>query len=110
MVRFYTTERADVQHAWHLYVLRLRLEQLTISRDHFIDELTTRGIGTSVHFIPVHVHPYYRDKHGYTPEDFPVTYANFQRMLSLPLNTRITDEEVERVIDSVIDLVESHRK
>lgn len=104
------TERSDVQHAWHLYVLRLCLEQLTISRDRFIDELTERGIGTSVHFIPIHVHPYYRDKYGYKPEDFPVTYSNFQRMLSLPLNTRLTDDEVDRVIEAVVDIVESYRK
>ncbi len=57
-------ERDDVHHAWHLYVLRLNNEALTIGRDQFIDELTARNIGTSVHFIPIHTHPYYRDRYG----------------------------------------------
>src|SRR5437763_16976603 len=58
-------ERAEVEHAWHLYVLRLVPETLSIGRDRFIDELTARNIGTSVHFIPIHLHPYYRDKYAY---------------------------------------------
>src|SRR2546429_2606369 len=65
-------ERADVEHAWHLYVLRLVPETLSIGRDRFIDELTARNIGTSVHFIPIHLHPYYRDKYAYAPQRFPV--------------------------------------
>ncbi|HKQ53293.1 MAG TPA: DegT/DnrJ/EryC1/StrS aminotransferase family protein, partial [Pyrinomonadaceae bacterium] len=64
-------ERPEVEHAWHLYVVRLNLERLRITRDQFIEELKERRIGTSVHFIPVHLHPYYRDKYGYRPEDFP---------------------------------------
>src|SRR5213083_2657640 len=63
--------RAEVEPAWHLYVLRLRPEALRIGRDRFIEELTARNIGTSVHFIPIHLHPYYRDKYGYAPDAFP---------------------------------------
>ncbi len=70
------TERPDVEHAWHLYSLRLNLQTLRIDRDQFIEELKARNIGTSVHFIPVHLHPYYRDKYGFKPEDFPVAYSN----------------------------------
>lgn len=103
-------ERPEVEHAWHLYVLRLRLEALRIDRNRFIDELKARNIGTSVHFIPIHLHPYYRDKYGYKPEDFPVAYANYQRMLSLPLNPRLTDEDVADVIEAVLDVVRVYQR
>ncbi|HEY3379147.1 MAG TPA: DegT/DnrJ/EryC1/StrS aminotransferase family protein [Armatimonadota bacterium] len=104
------TTRPYVDHAWHLYGLRLHPEQLTISRDQFIDELTARGIGTSVHFIPIHLHPYYHDKYNYTPEDFPVAFTNYQRILSLPLNPRLTDDEVTRIVGAVTDIVGRFRK
>ncbi len=102
-------ERREVEHAWHLYVLRLRTETLRISRDQFIEELQLRKIGSSVHFIPVHLHPYYRDKYGWKTQDFPVAYANYQRMLSLPLNPRLTDQDVADVIEAVLDIVEMYR-
>jgi dTDP-4-amino-4,6-dideoxygalactose transaminase len=103
-------ERDDVHHAWHLYVLRLNPEVLTIGRDQFIDELTTRNIGTSVHFIPVHTHPYYRDRYGYAPDAFPVAYSNFERMLSIPLHPRISSTEVDDVVGAVLDVVDSYRR
>lgn len=103
-------ERDDVRHAWHLYVLRLDTEALTIGRDQFIDELTKRNIGTSVHFIPVHTHPYYRDRYGYAPDDFPVAWSNFERMLSIPLNPRLGAAEVDDVTAAVLDVVDSHRR
>lgn len=103
-------ERPEVVSAWHLYVLRLRLDRLSITRDRFIDELADRNIGTSVHFIPIHIHPYYRDKYGYRPDDFPVAFQNYQRMLSLPLNTRLTGSQVDRIIEAVADIVQSARQ
>ncbi|HXE84894.1 MAG TPA: DegT/DnrJ/EryC1/StrS family aminotransferase [Gemmatimonadales bacterium] len=103
-------KRAHVDHAWHLYVLRLRPELLRIGRDQFIDELTRRNIGTSVHFIPLHVHPYYRDKYGYAPTDFPVAFSNFERLLSLPLHPGLTDQDVSDVIDAVLDVVQTYRR
>jgi len=101
--------RPDVEHAWHLYVLRLRPGALRIDRDRFIEELTERNIGTSVHFIPIHIHPFYRDKYGFTPHSFPVAYGNYQRMLSLPLNPGLTDRDVGDVIEAVLDVVRSYR-
>lgn len=98
-------ERAEVEHAWHLYVLRLRPEALTIDRDQFIRELESRNIGTSVHFIPVHLHPYYRDKYGYAAGDFPVAYENYRRLLSLPLSPRLTNEDLADVIEAVLQVV-----
>ena len=103
-------ERPTVEHAWHLYVLRLRPEALSIGRDRFIEELATRNIGTSVHFIPIHLHPYYRDKYGYAPEDFPVAYSNYRRMLSLPLHPQLGDQDVADVIEAVLDVVRSHQR
>ena len=103
-------ERSEVEHAWHLYVLRLRVDAITIGRDEFIDELQERNIGTSVHFIPVHLHPYYRDKYAIGPERFPVALRHFQRSLSLPLHPRLSDEDVAHVCEAVLDVVEKHRR
>jgi dTDP-4-amino-4,6-dideoxygalactose transaminase len=102
--------RPEVEHAWHLYILRLNLERLTISRNQFIEELRARNIGTSVHFIPVHIHPYYRDKYGFNPNDFPVAYQEYQRMLSLPLYPKMKDRDVEDVINAVLQVVRKFGK
>lgn len=104
------SERSDVTHAWHLYVLRVRSEVLTIGRDRFIDELTRRNIGTSVHFIPIHVHPYYRDTYRYAPEDLPVAYGAFERLISLPLHPRLTDADVTDVVEAVFDVANTFRR
>lgn len=103
-------ERPEVTHAWHLYVLRLNLDALTIGRDQFIEELKIRNIGTSVHFIPIHLHPYYRDKYSYKPEDFLVAYSSYLRILSLPLYPRMTDEDVADVIEAVLDIIERYKR
>jgi len=104
------TERAHVEHAWHLYVLRLRRGALRISRDRFIEELKDRNIGTSVHFIPIHMLGYYRRKFRSTTLRLPVAQDNFERMISLPLNPRLTDTDVNDVIDAVMDVVRTHRR
>ena len=99
-----------MEHAWHLYVLRLVPDVLRIDRDAFVEELRQRNIGTSVHFIPIHLHPYYRDKYGYRPDSFPVAYANYQRMLSLPLSAGLSDADARDVIAAVLDVVHRHRR
>ena len=103
-------EKANVESAWHLYVLRLRLEQLTIGRNEFIEELKARNIGTSVHYLPVHMHPYYRDKYELKPEDCPIAADAFTRMLSLPLHPGLTDAEVYDVIQAVRDVSIRHAR
>ena len=95
------TVRPECQHAWQLYVVRLRPGRLQIGRDQFIDELAVRGIATSVHFIPIHFHSYYRNKYGYRPDDFPVAMANFQRMFSLPLSAALDEQDVEAVLETI---------
>lgn len=102
-------ERPGVRSAWHLYVLRLNLDRLTLDRAQFIEEMRARNIGTSVHFIPVHLHPYYRDKYGFAPEDFPVAYREYQRVVSLPLHPGLSDDDVADVIAAVKDIIERHR-
>ena len=101
-------ERSNVEHAWHLYVLRLNLDRIVITRDQFIDEMRARNIGCSVHFIPVHLLRYYRERYGFQPEQFPIALREYQRMVSLPLSARMTDEDVEDVIEAVTDILEEH--
>jgi dTDP-4-amino-4,6-dideoxygalactose transaminase len=103
-------ERSEVEHTWHIYALRLNLERLSIDRARFIEELKARKIGTSVHFIPIHLHPYYQNKYGYKPQDFPVAYGNYQRLVSLPLNLKMSDQDVSDVIEAVQDVVQRYRR
>jgi dTDP-4-amino-4,6-dideoxygalactose transaminase len=104
------TTRPGVDSAWHLYVLRLNLERLALSRNRFIEELKTRNIGTSVHFIPVHFHPYYRDRYGWKPDDFPVASREFERIVSLPLHPGLEDRDAEDVIHAVLSVVRKNTK
>jgi dTDP-4-amino-4,6-dideoxygalactose transaminase len=90
--------RGDI-HAWHLYPLRLRSG--TRSRDEVIDRLAEAGIGTSVHFIPLHLHPYYRRTYGYQPSDLPVADAEYRREISLPIYPDLTEPEQDRVVEGV---------
>lgn len=95
---------SDRTHAQHLYVLKLRPGVLSIDRARYIEELRARGIGASVHFIPLHVHPYYEQTFGYRPETFPVALDVYERSLSLPVYSRMTDADAARVVDAVLDL------
>lgn len=90
----------DLDHAWHLYVVRMN--DRTPDRDRFIAKLADLGIGTSVHFIPLHKQPYWRDFGGYRDEDFPVASAEFHRVVSLPIFSSMTEENVEKVIRAVL--------
>ena len=100
----------EMQHAWHLYVLQLNLEQLRIGRNEFIAHLKEAKIGTSVHFIPLHLHPYYRETFGYRPDDFPTASAVFERIISLPIYPTLTDTDLQRVIETVRALVRTYRR
>ena len=101
---------SHVQHAWHLYVIQLDLDRLRITRNEFIRQLQQAGIGCSVHFIPLHIHPYYRDMYGYQPNDLPVSNMVFQRILSLPLYSKMTEADINRVIDTVRNLVKENQR
>jgi len=96
--------------AWHLYVIKLNLEALSIDRSQFIEELKTRGIGTSVHFIPLHKHPFYRDTFGYDSRDFPAAEWLYERIISLPIYPGMTGKEVDFVVESVLDVCEKYKR
>ncbi len=91
------------QAIWN--VIQLDLDRLRINRDAFIEKMAEKGIGTSVHFIPLHLQPYWRDRYGFKPEDFPVALDCFKRIVSLPIYSRMTDEDVETVIEAVKEIV-----
>jgi len=73
--------------------------------EEFIERMAERGIGTSVHFIPLHLHPYWRDRYGFKPEDFPVALDCYRRAVSLPVYSKMTDDDVERVIKAVREIL-----
>jgi dTDP-4-amino-4,6-dideoxygalactose transaminase len=100
----------DVQNAWHLYVIRVQSSALRIHRDRVIEELRQRGIGTSVHFIPLHLHPYYQRMWGYRPGEFPVAEDYFDRCISLPIYPSLTDEDLHRVIEALHDIADGFRR
>lgn len=87
-------------HSWHLYVVRLS-DDAQINRDQLIESLFADGIGVSVHYIPLHLHPYWKERYELKPEQFPHSQKAYERMVTLPLYTRMTDDDVERVITAV---------
>lgn len=87
-------------HAWHLYVLRLR-HDAPVARDTFIEEMALAGVGCSVHFIPLHKHPYWRDTYSLNDAALPVASREFARVASLPIFSSMTDEQVDRVVSAV---------
>jgi dTDP-4-amino-4,6-dideoxygalactose transaminase len=99
--------RPEVGMNWHLYVIRLRDSQLT--RDELIAGLKQRGIGTAVHFLPVHMHPYYRETFGYQKGDYPVAEREFERLISIPLSPQMTERDVDRVVDAIEDILATRR-
>ena len=97
-------------HSWHLYVIRLKLDRLTIDRATFIDEMKRCGVATSVHWMPLHMHPYYRQVYGYAAEAFPVASSLYPEMVTLPLFPDITEEELRYVADSIKRIVAQNRR
>jgi len=102
--------RDDVSHAYHLYVIRLDLTQLRATRAEVFAALRAEGIGVNVHYIPVHYHPYYRERFGYRRGDFPRAEAAYERLISLPMFPRMSDEDVEDVIKAVRKVVAYYQR
>lgn len=98
------------RHAWHLYIIKLNLDKLTIDRNRFIEELKAENIGTSVHFIPLHRHPYYRDTFAYKTGDFPAAESVFERIISLPLYPKMSRQDTRDVVEAVKRVVAGNRK
>lgn len=108
-------ERENCRHAWHLYVLRLNQDHFAPEspgalRKSMLEDLKARKIGSSVHFIPLHIHPYYRDIFGYKPEDFPNAYHQYLRAFSLPIYSRMSDRDIDDVVETVAWAVEKNAK
>lgn len=97
-------------HAWHLFPVRLRLEKLAIDRNSFIAELKEAGVGCSVHWRPLHLHPYYAETFGWRAEDLPAASAVWPRILTLPLFPAMTDAEHEHVVAVIQGICERHRR
>jgi perosamine synthetase len=91
--------RPNEVHAWHLFPIRLHLDRVKVSRAETIDRLGEAGIGTSVHFIPLHLHPYYRRTYGYEPGDLPVANLQYEREISLPIYPDLADGDVDYVVE-----------
>lgn len=100
----------DLQHAWHLYVIQLNLERLRINRNEFIELVKKENIGTSAHFIPLHLHPYYRNTFRYKPEDFPNAGDLFERIVSLPIYPKMTKRDVQDVVEAVRKIISQYRR
>jgi dTDP-4-amino-4,6-dideoxygalactose transaminase len=98
--------RAGDRHAWHLYVARLNLEIISIDRAAVIERLQDAGIGASVHFIPLHLHPHYQRRYGYRPGDFPRAERIFERSLSLPIWPGMTEAEIDRVASTLLEILD----
>jgi dTDP-4-amino-4,6-dideoxygalactose transaminase len=99
----------DIQHAWHLYVVQVNPSALRIDRDRVIQELKRRGIGTSVHYIPLHLHPLYQNYLGYKNGQFPNAEKHFERAISLPIYPDMTHEEADRVLGALYDIAHEYR-
>jgi dTDP-4-amino-4,6-dideoxygalactose transaminase len=101
---------AGVEHAWHLYVMRLWTAALTVNRNQFVDLMRARGIGTSVHCIPLNTMDFYQKRYGYRTGDFPISEEVYSRCLSLPIYPAMNDEDVAWVIESVRTLAKENRR
>ena len=101
---------AGVEHPWHLYVLRIKPNLLRIGRGQLVEMLRERGVGTSVHCIPLHTMHYYQRAYGYRNGDFPVAEDIYSRCLSLPLYASMSDEDVDYVIDNVLAIAAGNRR
>jgi dTDP-4-amino-4,6-dideoxygalactose transaminase len=98
------------EHSWHLFIIQLHLDDLRIDRNRFIELMSELGIGTSVHFIPLHMQPYWRDKYDLKNEDFPVASAVYERVLSLPIYSKMTDSSIDRVIQAVREICQNNSR
>jgi perosamine synthetase len=100
----------DIEHSWHLYIIKLNLERLSIDRNKFIELLKQRGIICAVHYIPLHLHPYYRRLYGYKAKDYPIAYNTYKRIISLPLYPQMTNEDVEYVLSTIKDVIRQNKR
>ena len=102
--------RDDVSSAWHLYPIRLDLAQLAADRGQIFRALRAENIGVNVHYVPVHLHPYYRDHFGYRSGDYPIAEGAYERLISLPMFHAMSEKDVEDVVTAVIKVLSAFSK
>ena len=100
------TVKRYATHAWHLYPIQVNSDMLSINRNEFIEALKAENIGTSVHFIPLHLHPYYKEKYGFKGDDFPNAEFLYKNEISLPIYPKMEDKDVEDVITAVKKIID----
>jgi dTDP-4-amino-4,6-dideoxygalactose transaminase len=98
-----------MKHSYHLFTLKLDIDQIKITRDQFLQAMTDRKIGVGVHYVALHMHPYYRKTYGYKRGDFPNAEWISDRTVSLPLSPKLTKHDVDRVISAVTGVLEGAR-
>ena len=101
---FLTLPPQEGYNSWHLFIIRVNDKKLTIDRDHFIEELIKRGIGTSVHYIPLHIMPYYKKRYSLKEGDLPETVSKYKQSISIPLFPQMSDRQSNRVIESIMEI------
>ncbi len=102
-------EKYFAKSAWHIYPIQFDLEKLSISRKEIFAKLSEKGIKCQVHYVPVHFMPFYQKKFGYKKGDFPITEQYYERAITLPLFPKLTNEEVDYVVESVKEIINSNR-
>lgn len=107
---FIKTPPPSAYHSWHLYIIRILEEKLSISRDRFIEELIKEGVGTSVHYIPLHSMPYYKKLYSFQEEDFPETWKKYNESISIPIFPGMTEKQINKVINSIKKIGEAYRR
>ncbi len=100
----------EVEHAWHLYIIRLRLDRLKRTRDELAYDLRRENVGTSVNFYGLHLHPYYREVLGMRPEDYPEATRASDEILSLPLHPQLSDKNIHEVVSALKKVIVHARK
>jgi UDP-4-amino-4,6-dideoxy-N-acetyl-beta-L-altrosamine transaminase len=98
-----------VKHAWHLYPVQINTDLLSINRNEFIEALKAENIGTSVHFIPLHLHPFYKEKYGFIRGDFPIAESVFDREISLPIYPKLLEKDVKDVVSAVKKIINYYK-
>jgi perosamine synthetase len=104
------TAQRNRDHSWHLFVIRLKLDRLQIDRAQFITELRERGVSVSVHWMPLHMHPYYRDTYGFSVQDLPVAASLYPEIVTLPLYPDMSAGNVRQVCDAIKDIIRLKRR
>ncbi len=103
-------DQPNRDHSWHLFVIRLKLDRLQIDRAQFITELRQRGVSTSVHWMPLHMHPYYRETYGLAPQDLPTAASLYPEIITLPLYPDMSEDDVRQVCDAIKGIVRLNRR